>query len=81
MLVVSHDISGVARADRVIGLAQGCVVFDGAPDGLMDDAPMLQRVGLSLPPAARLAAALRTRGFDVPAAAADAESVVASLWR
>jgi len=47
----------------------------------MDDAPMLQRVGLSLPPAARLAAALRTRGFDVPAAAADAESVVASLWR
>jgi energy-coupling factor transport system ATP-binding protein len=81
VLVVSHDISGVARADRVIGLAQGCVVFDGAPDGLMDDAPMLQRVGLSLPPAARLAAALRTRGFDVPAAAADAESVVASLWR
>jgi energy-coupling factor transport system ATP-binding protein len=81
VLVVSHDIGGVARADRVIGLAGGRVVFDGAPEGLMDDASMLLRVGLSLPPAARLAAALRARGLDVPAAAADAESVVASLWR
>ena len=81
VLVVSHDISGVARADRVIGLAEGRVVFDGTPDALMDDASMLRRVGLSLPPAARLAAALRARGLDVSAAAADAESVVASLWR
>jgi energy-coupling factor transport system ATP-binding protein len=81
VLVVSHDISGVARADRVIGLARGRVVCDCTPGVLMGDAEMLDCVGLSLPPAAHLAAALRQRGLDVPAAASDAESVVASLWR
>ncbi len=81
VLVVSHDTAGVSRADRVVGLAAGRVVFDGSPDGLFGDGELLARVGLSLPPAARLAAALRSRGLDVSASAADAESVVASLWR
>lgn len=81
VLVISHDAAGVAHADRVIGLAAGRVVFDGEPEGLLGDRELLERVGLSLPPAARLAAALRQRGLSVPAAAADAESVVAALWR
>ena len=81
MLVVSHDTAGVARADRVVGIVAGRVVFDGPPEGLLGDAALLARVGLSLPPAARLAAALRDRGIDVPVSAADAESVVTALWR
>jgi len=81
VLVVSHDTAGVSRADRVIGLVAGRMVFDGAPDGLLGDPALLERVGLSLPPVARLAAALRGRGLDVPVAAADAESVVSALWR
>lgn len=81
VLVVSHDAAAVARADRVVGLADGRVVFDGGPDGLLGDVALLARVGLSLPPAARLAAALRRRGLEVPVAAADAESVVDALWR
>ncbi len=81
VLVVSHDITGIARADRVIGLDSGRVVFDGGPDGLLGDAGMMALLGLALSPAARLAAALRERGLDVPLSAADAESLVASLWR
>jgi energy-coupling factor transport system ATP-binding protein len=81
VLVVSHDTAGVSRADRVIGLAGGRIVFDGTPDGVLGDPGMLARVGLALPTAARLAAALRVRGVRVPVAAADAESVVAALWR
>jgi energy-coupling factor transport system ATP-binding protein len=81
VLIVSHDTAGVARADRVIGLAAGRIVFDGSPEGLLGDAVLLAGVGLALPPAARLASALRRRGLDVPVAAADAESVVDALWR
>jgi energy-coupling factor transport system ATP-binding protein len=81
VLVVSHDTAGVSRADRVIGLVAGRVIFDGPPEGLIGDPALLARVGLDLPPAARLAAALRIRGAAVPAIAADAESVVAALWR
>ena len=81
VLVVSHDTAGVSRADRVVGIVAGRIVFDGPPEGLLGDPALLARVGLSLPPAARLAAALRDRGIDVPVAAADAESVVTALWR
>jgi energy-coupling factor transport system ATP-binding protein len=80
VLIVSHDTAGVTRADRVIGLAAGGVVFDGPPEGLLGDASLMERVGLALPPAARLAAALRRRGFDVPVAVVDAEGVVDALW-
>lgn len=79
VLIVSHDTADVARADRVIGLAAGRIVFDGAPGDLLGAASLLEAAGLSLPPAARLAAALRARGRTVPATAADAEGVVASL--
>jgi energy-coupling factor transport system ATP-binding protein len=81
VLVVSHDTSGVARADRVLGLAEGRLVYDGAPEGLLADDELLAKVGLALPAVACVAAALRERGFDVPAATADAESLVAALWR
>lgn len=81
VVVVSHDLAGVARSDRVIGLAGGRVVFDGAPAELLGDAGMLARLGLALSPAGELAAALRVLGLDVALTAADAESVVDSLCR
>jgi energy-coupling factor transport system ATP-binding protein len=80
VLLVSHDAAGIARADRVIGLDGGRVVFDGTPDGLLGDAGLMSSLGLALPPAGRLAAALRDLGRDVPLTALDAESVVAALW-
>lgn len=80
VMVVSHDLAAVARADRVLGLVSGRVVFDGAPADLLTRSGTLGILGLALPPAARLAAALRERGSDVPVTALDAESVVAALW-
>lgn len=80
VMFISHDTAGVAKADRVVGLDAGRIVFDGTPSELLGDAARLAEVGMALSPAARLAAELRTLGVDVPHDAADAESVVASLW-
>lgn len=79
VVVVSHDVAGVARSDRVIGLAGGRVVFDGEPTALLADADMLGLLGLAPSPAGALAAALRILGLDVPFTAADAEGVVDAL--
>ena len=81
VLVVSHDVAGVARTDRVVGLAGGRVTFDGTPEQLLGDAEMLAALGLEPSPAGVLAAALRADGLDVPFTAADAESVVDALCR
>jgi energy-coupling factor transport system ATP-binding protein len=80
VLVVTHDAADVARADRVVGLAGGHVVFDGAPADLLRDDGMLALVGLRLPSAGVLAADLRTRGVPVPITSMDAESVAGALW-
>lgn len=81
VVLVSHDAAQVARADRVVGLEAGAVVFDGAPADLLGDAALLARLGLEVPPVGRLGEALRRLGRDVPRDALDAESVVDALWR
>lgn len=80
VLLVSHDAAGVALADRVVGLENGSVAFDGDPADFLGDAALLDRLGLALPPIGRLAAGLRAAGVRVPLRAMDAESVVDALW-
>jgi len=80
VLQVSHRLADVARADRVVALAEGRVVYEGPPAGLLGDKAMMARAGVALPPIGELAAALRARGVPVPAGALTAESVVAALW-
>jgi energy-coupling factor transport system ATP-binding protein len=80
VLHVSHDATSIARADRVLVLEAGRVLFIGAPADLLSDEELLRRGGLELPAIGRLVVALRARGATVPAVAMDAESVVAALW-
>jgi energy-coupling factor transporter ATPase len=78
--LITHDASALALADRVLGLDGGRVVYDGGAAGVLGDPGLLERFGLELPPAGRMAAALRALGHDVPLTALDAESVVSALW-
>ncbi len=81
VLIVSHDVADVAHADRVVALAAGRIAFDGTPSRLFSEPETLHSCGLALGEAGLLAAELRALGFDVPADAVDAESVVEALWR
>lgn len=81
IVLVTHDAGDVARADRVVGLDAGRVVFDGAPEELLGDGTLMERVGIAVTSAGEMAAALRRRGVRVPVSAMDAESVVGALWR
>ena len=78
---ISHDAASIARADRVLSLEGGVVLYEGAPSGLLDDAALLERSGLGLPAIGVLAAELRALGAPVPSGAMDAERVVEALWR
>lgn len=80
VLHISHDVAGIARADRAVVLERGAVIFAGDPAALLRDEDLLRRGGLELSGIGRLADALRGLGAHVPALAMDAESVVEALW-
>ncbi|GAA4422039.1 hypothetical protein GCM10023169_15860 [Georgenia halophila] len=65
VVLVEHKLGLVAEhADQVVVLDGGEVVVDGPPAAVFGDARTTAH-GADLPPAARLAAGLRARGFDV----------------
>ncbi len=76
---ITHDLAEALHAERVIALAGGRVAFDGSPQDLLGDEGRLRALGLESPPLARMAAALRGLGHDVPVARS-AEELVEALW-
>jgi energy-coupling factor transport system ATP-binding protein len=81
ILHVTHDLSDAARADRVLVLAAGEVVFLGPPSDLVGRSEELAAWGLALPALGSLGRSLRSLGIDVPPLALDVESVVNALCR
>jgi energy-coupling factor transport system ATP-binding protein len=79
VLHVTHDLIEAAMSDRIIALERGVVAFDGTPGQLLAEAALIDRLGLSLPPVARMAGRLRTRGFRVPDEVLDATGLVDAL--
>ncbi len=64
VIMISHDMDEVAEcARRVLMLAQGKIVFDGAPRDAFKQAELLSGLGLDLPEMARLASLLNRRGW------------------
>jgi energy-coupling factor transport system ATP-binding protein len=80
VLLISHDAADVARADRVLALSAGKVVFEGSPEALLADAGLLRTCGLATGTMGALGDRLRALGLPVPVTALEAESVVAALW-
>jgi energy-coupling factor transporter ATPase len=79
VLLVTHDVAEAVRADRVVVLERGAVVFDGSPDQLLERGRHLADWGLDLPPAARLVQVLRSFGVPLPASALDPATIATAL--
>ena len=67
VLLVSHSMDEVAQlAERIIVFDRGHVALDGTPAEVFAQAGRLTEIGLNVPRAAEIAAALRRRGLAVP---------------
>lgn len=78
---ITHHLADIVHSDRVVVMGEGSVVWTGSAEELLGSTGLLDRLHLRLPAAGRLAEALRGLGVAVPAAAIDAESLEAALWR
>jgi energy-coupling factor transport system ATP-binding protein len=81
IVMVTHDLSDAMRADRVVVLSRGSVVFGGSPGELLGREDELEGWGLELTPLLALAGRLARGGLDVPTSPIRASDVVEALCR
>lgn len=67
VVLVTHDMTEAAAADRIVVLEQGKAAFIGSPQECFSQADWLRKIGLEIPPGAELARRMRERGLAVPA--------------
>ena len=82
VLLVSHSMDEVAQlAERIIVFDRGHVALDGTPAEVFAQAARLTEIGLNVPRAAEIAAALRRRGVAVPEDVFTHEQLLKALLR
>lgn len=75
IVAITHFMDEVARADRVIVLGEGKVMFDGTPPEVFSQPEIIAEAGLNLPPAVKIRNILRGRGIQIPDEVIDMESL------
>ncbi len=81
VIIITHDMSELALADRAVVLDAGRLCFDGSPRELFRKPDLLRSAGLEPPPLHQLAAELRRLGVEVPEEPRTIEELVACLAR
>ena len=66
VMIVSHNMDDMARiAERLVVLANGQIVMDGAPAEIFAQPETLKGLGLDIPAATELALAIRKKGISL----------------
>ena len=66
VVLITHHMDEAAQADRLVVMAKGKVIADGAPKEVFQDVEGLKAVGLTVPHTTELLWQLRQEGIDVP---------------
>ncbi|OUO44669.1 energy-coupling factor transporter ATPase [Flavonifractor sp. An306] len=66
VVLITHHMDEAAQADRLVVMAKGKVVADGAPKDVFQRVEELKAVGLTVPETTQLLWELRQAGVDVP---------------
>ena len=82
ILMVSHSMEDMARlAERLLVISGGKLAADGTPREIFSRPELLTSIGLDVPEAAKLCAALRKEGYDLPPDLYRAEELLEHLLR
>jgi len=80
VVLITHHMDEAAQADRLIVMAKGRVVADGAPKEVFSRVEELKAVGLTVPHTTQLLWELRQEGCDVPLDALSDEECAQVLY-
>ena len=79
VVLITHPMDEAAQADRLVVMAKGRVIADGAPKEIFQDVEGLKAVGLTVPETTQLLWELRQEGLDVPLDALSDEECAQAL--
>ena len=79
VVLITHHMDEAAQADRLIVMAKGKMVADGAPKQVFSQVERLRAVGLTVPQTTQLLWELRQAGLDVPLDALSDEECALAL--
>jgi energy-coupling factor transport system ATP-binding protein len=79
VVLITHHMDEAAQADRLVVMARGKVVADGAPKEVFSHVEELKAVGLTVPYTTQLLWELRQAGLDVPLDALSDEECAQAL--
>ena len=80
VVLITHHMDEAAQADRLVVMAQGHIIADGAPKEVFQDVERLRSVGLTVPETTQLLWQLRQDGLDVPLDALSDEECAQALF-
>ena len=80
VVLITHHMDEAAQADRLVVMAKGQVIADGAPKEVFQDVEGLKAVGLTVPHTTQLLWDLRQEGIDVPLDALSDEECAQALY-
>ena len=81
VVIITHHMDEAAQADRLVVMARGQIVADGAPKEVFQQVEQLKAVGLTVPETTELMWQLRQQGLDVPLDALDDEECARALYQ
>ena len=79
VVLITHHMDEAAQADRLVVMAKGRVIADGAPKEIFQDVEGLKAVGLTVPETTQLLWELRQEGVNVPLDALSDEECAQAL--
>ena len=80
VVLITHHMDEAAQADRLVVMARGKVVADGAPKAVFQDVEGLRAVGLTVPQTTELLWELRQEGLSLPLDALSDEECAQALY-
>ena len=81
VVLITHHMDEAAQADRLVVMAKGRVVADGAPKAVFSRVEELRKVGLTVPQTVQLLWELRQAGYNVPLDALSDEECAQALYQ
>ena len=81
VVLITHHMDEAAQADRLIVMAKGRVVADGAPKAVFSQVEELRKVGLTVPQTTQLLWELRQAGYNVPLDSLSDEECAQALYQ
>ena len=81
VVYITHFMEEAVKADRVVVMEKGKICFEGTPATVFTQVERLEKLGLDVPLAAKVADRLRRRGLKLPAEILTDEDLAVALCR